>query len=133
MSATHHLYCEETKKSVWVGQGHGTQFYLYNTEAERNQLHDFLRDHIGKGIVFDSDLDDYDDYYERENWIDERRELQSKLSEQSATLNTRIVKQGMIIRWFSGHHRFKNGVCPWCQSKNSHSDDCMYQEILSSL
>lgn len=61
MSKTFSLICEETKKRIWVGQGHGSMLSFYSGDPKvMATLTKFLNDHQGKNLKFV--CDDTNDY-----------------------------------------------------------------------
>lgn len=72
MSRTFSLYCEETGKSIWVGQGRTSNEMttFYSSEQDTMvRLGRFLKDHIGKTIVLvdDEHLPACDDYWPKDD------------------------------------------------------------------
>jgi len=66
MSQTFSLVCDDTKQTLWIGQGHGGKMTcLYSGEPETmEKLQAFLNHTMGKPLRFslDEDPDDYTDF-----------------------------------------------------------------------
>lgn len=53
MSQTFSLVCKETKRSIWIGQGHGVMSVFYSGMPETmERLKRFLNAHAGKQLEF---------------------------------------------------------------------------------
>jgi hypothetical protein len=72
MSQTFSLVCHETKKCVWVGQGHGSMTVFYSGESQTMEdLGQFLREHEGKPLFLlcDDENDMFCEYKRLENGV----------------------------------------------------------------
>lgn len=59
MSETFELVCDETRRRVWIGQGHGDMGTLYSGEDHTMEaLKAFLNDHRNTPIMFINDDSD---------------------------------------------------------------------------